>query len=158
VNNDAATLNLIDLPSVAVKDRKEMPNCSAIYFVLDKDNVAIYVGQSIGLAQRWVQHHRLKQLATMGDCRIAWLEVSDTALLDSIERACIAYFQPSLNGTGGSFRVAKEGEQWIQVRIPDEAKELLDAWAKRHDRSASYIMRRLLLRALDASEHEEGIP
>ncbi len=55
-------------------------------------------------------------------------------------------------------RIAKEGEQWIQVRIPLDAKERLDVWAKRHERGASYIMRRLLLRALDANEDEGDIP
>jgi len=41
------------------------------------------------------------------------------------------------------------GETWITVRIPKEAKERLDAWAQRYDHGTSWIVRRLVLRALD---------
>jgi len=49
-------------------------------------------------------------------------------------------------------------EEWVQVRIPKPAKDRLDAWAARKGLSASFVMRRLLLRALDANEDEGEVP
>jgi len=46
------------------------------------------------------------------------------------------------------------GETWVAVRVPIGAKERLDKWAKRKDVSSSWIMRRLLLDALDAGRDE----
>jgi len=92
-------INPLDLPSVPLGDRKNLPDCPAIYFVLDSNDAVLYVGRAISLARRWVAHHRTKQLREGGPTRIAWLEVSDSALLDEIERACIAYFAPSMNGS-----------------------------------------------------------
>ena len=50
----------------------------------------------------------------------------------------------------------KEGETWVAVRIPADAKERLATWAKRYDHSLSWILRRLALRALDNDEDQNG--
>lgn len=43
----------------------------------------------------------------------------------------------------------KAGEVWVAARIPEAAKDELDAWAEEEDRSTSYMIRMLVLRALD---------
>jgi len=152
------TINPKTLPSLPLEDRRQLPNCAAIYFVLDSDDVALYIGQSIALSRRWMAHHRAKQLQGLEGIRIAWLEVSDTALLDDIEQACIDHFAPSLNGVARPIgcRNIKEGERWRQVRLPDEASARLDAWAAKKELSTSYLIRRLILEALEQGRDEKG--
>lgn len=50
-------------------------------------------------------------------------------------------------------RVAPD-EAWIAVRVPAWAKERLEKWAEHKDVSLSWIMRRLLLRALENKQDE----
>ncbi len=47
-----STVVVADLPSVPLDERRELPDTSAIYFVLAGDTV-LYVGQSVSLRQRW---------------------------------------------------------------------------------------------------------
>jgi hypothetical protein len=47
--------NMLDLPAIAFEDRRNLPDTPAVYFVLDGDNAVLYVGQSISIAQRWLQ-------------------------------------------------------------------------------------------------------
>jgi hypothetical protein len=49
------------------------------------------------------------------------------------------------------------GETWVTVRIPKEAKERLDAWSKRYDHGTSWIVRRLVLRALEDRLDEQDV-
>lgn len=48
-----------------------------------------------------------------------------------------------------------EDEKWIPVRIPKWAEERLSKWAKRRDVSKSWLMRRLLLEALENGKDEQ---
>lgn len=92
------TINPAALPSLPLAERKALPDAPAIYLVLAGDAV-LYVGQAINVRQRWAVHHRLKQLNAHGGCRIAWMQVDDVSLLDEMERACIAYYDPPLNNS-----------------------------------------------------------
>jgi hypothetical protein len=91
------TIDIFALPSVPLSDRGQLPKCSAVYFILDGANV-LYIGKSVNLSQRWLAHHRLKQVEKIA-CypRIAWMEVGDSDLLADIERALIQHFEPALN-------------------------------------------------------------
>ena len=90
-------INPLTLPSLPLSERKHLPSCPAIYFVMQDDRV-LYIGQTTNLAQRWATHNRLKQFAKMvGDIRVAWLECSDKALLRKVEAALIEQFKPELN-------------------------------------------------------------
>jgi DNA-binding Xre family transcriptional regulator len=94
------SINLAKLPSVDLSDlsdRAFIPSAPGIYFCLSADGEVLYIGRSINISRRWIQHHRQKQLAQIDNVRLAWLEVSDTYLLPSIEKALIEYFNPSLN-------------------------------------------------------------
>ena len=81
----ASTQELLLLPSVPLSARGELPQCPAVYFILDGSTV-LYVGKSVNLAQRWVAHHRLRQVESMARYpRIAWMELGEAALLEEVE-------------------------------------------------------------------------
>jgi predicted GIY-YIG superfamily endonuclease len=86
------------LPSLPLGERSHLPNCPAIYFVMQGEHV-LYIGKTINLAQRWVDHHKWNQLIALGTpVKIAWLSCSDKNLLTQIETALIRQFAPELNG------------------------------------------------------------
>jgi excinuclease UvrABC nuclease subunit len=91
-----SNIDLSALPSLFLASRSDLPTCPAVYFVLESDRV-LYIGRSGNLQQRWVNHHRYKQLKTISNVRIAWLECSDPSLLPEIEVALIRQFLPPLN-------------------------------------------------------------
>ncbi len=152
--NSPITITPSALPSLPLDERRDLPDAAAIYFVLAGDTV-LYIGQSRALRQRWLAHHRLKQLNAHGGCRMAWMQVDDVSLLDGIERACIAHFNPLLNDqdTAGG-RAVKEGEEWVNVRISAEMKVRIETWGADIGRSMSYILRRLAEEALEAGRDE----
>jgi len=47
-------------------------------------------------------------------------------------------------------------EEWLQIRIPRGVKERLQSWAAKKELSASYIVRRLILEALEQGRDERG--
>ena len=55
------TVDPFTLPSLPLANRSELPNCPAIYFVLNGDAV-LYIGRANNLYQRWAAHHRWNQL------------------------------------------------------------------------------------------------
>ncbi|MCP6763278.1 MAG: helix-turn-helix domain-containing protein [Fischerella sp. CENA71] len=93
-----ATIDISTLPSVAIADRNTLPNVSAIYLVLDTYKTPLYIGKSIDIRQRWNTHHRLSQLKDIPGVTIAWIDIHDLTLLDSIENTFIDWFKPPLNG------------------------------------------------------------
>jgi hypothetical protein len=151
--NTPSTITLTELPSVPLDERKTLPDAAVIYFVLAGDTV-LYIGQSVSLWQRWLAHHRLSQLNEYGCCRIAWMAVDDAGLLDRLEQACITHFSPMLNSEliPGGTRLAKDGETWVAVRLPDWARDQLQEMAQEEDRSLSSALRRLVLEALPARD------
>lgn len=95
--NGIEEINPLSLPSLPLADKKQLPNCAAIYFVLENSEV-IYIGQASSLVLRWLNHHKFKALKARGsEIKIAWLECSEQALLPSIEFALIKWFKPELN-------------------------------------------------------------
>lgn len=102
---DVQTIPLLALPSLPFGERRRLPRCPAIYFVLNAAGTVLYIGQSINLAVRWVAHHRAMKLQEKQATRIAWLALDDVTLLDDIESACIAYFDPICNGYRGDMSV-----------------------------------------------------
>jgi len=97
------------LPSVALKDRRNLPDESGIYFAITPTEV-LYIGQARRLVMRWsgVMHHRYRYLSTIKDVRIAWLAIDNISLLDTVESDCIDYFSPVLNGLRISLKSAPQ--------------------------------------------------
>lgn len=133
------TVDPLALPSLPLATRAELPNCPAIYFVLNGDAV-VYIGRTNNLYQRWVAHHRWHQLKLMtGDIRIAWLECSDASLLSEIETALIEHFKPSFNQT------KVEGEQrFLHVKIDDDIKRRFKTACVAGDRQMGEVITELI--------------
>lgn len=92
------SIDLKTLPALPLSRRKELPQTAGIYFAIDAGGVVQYIGQSINLRQRWLQHHRQTALTFVHDVRIAWIEVNELSLLKEIEGKMIRHFKPLLNG------------------------------------------------------------
>jgi len=134
------------LPSLPLAERAALPNTPAIYFVLAGDTV-LYVGKATNLRQRWLAHHRLKQLNEYGACRIAWMMVDDTSLLDELERACIAHFQPVLNGTE-----IGDNEVWqATLRLPRDLEPAVKEVARQRLVPPTIALRQFIKERLDWS-------
>ncbi|HEY9875685.1 MAG TPA: GIY-YIG nuclease family protein [Candidatus Obscuribacterales bacterium] len=94
------------LPSVPLDERRKLPKCSGIYFVLygdnDKSSRVLYVGMSGNIANRWKSHEKLKRLKSIsGKIRIAWLEgYKDEATRVVVENLFIEVLEPNLNKNG----------------------------------------------------------
>jgi predicted component of type VI protein secretion system len=81
-----------DFPSTAWDQLAALPTGAAIYYVVNRDSIILYVGVSKHLRQRWVSHHRMADLAAAGAARIAWQAVWPEFLL--LEGLFISYCQP----------------------------------------------------------------
>jgi len=89
------------LPSVEIGNRNRLPDIPAIYFAVSKENEILYIGRAVLLQKRWKLHHRVKQLESLKDVKIAWLACNDLAdrELKGLEEDCIRHFNPALNQT-----------------------------------------------------------
>lgn len=94
---DPKSINLSSLPSLPLSQHSKLPAVPGIYFAVDSFDVIQYIGRSVNLKQRWLAHHRKKQLEQMGSVQLIWLEVGEPSLLPEIEDALIAWFNPPLN-------------------------------------------------------------
>ena len=129
------------LPSVDFEDRNQLPEVSGIYFAIDSNDNIQYIGRSINIRQRLKTHNRKQQLSNMSGIRIAYLEVSDTSLLDDIEQALINYFDPYLNGTGNYRKNKYEPDKVIiSTYISENVK---DAFAKKCEAEGMSISSKL---------------
>ena len=91
-------IDVRSLPSLPLSWRKAFPpKVPVIYFALSQKNEVLYIGQSVNMPGRWNSHHRLKKLEEIGDVKIAWLEVSDRAMLPELELSLINRFNPIFN-------------------------------------------------------------
>lgn len=92
----------LNLPSLPLSEKHNLPNLPAIYFAISDSNEIIYIGRTGKLATRWISHHRYYKLKAMGNIRIAWFQCSEESLLPQIEEVLISHFQPPLNGKRNS--------------------------------------------------------
>jgi len=92
-----------ELPSLPLAQRSELPSVPGIYFVLGEDNEILYIGQSISLWRRWsgAKHEKLSGLQSLGNVRLAWIELESVADLEEAEKVLIGHFSPRLNGSRG---------------------------------------------------------
>lgn len=123
----------LTLPSLPLSERKHLPSCPAIYFVM-QDDCILYIGKTVDLAQRLAAHNRKKQFASFGVVRIAWLECSDTGMLTEIETALIEHFKPLLNGTTNP-----DASKRVNLTLPDLVYEELEAWAEYQGRPTANL-------------------
>lgn len=88
------------LPNLKLLERQRLPECSAIYFAIARDQI-LYVGLATNLRNRWHNHHRLPQLEAVNKrCEVTlfWLNCAQNQL-NELERQYIEYYCPTLNQT-----------------------------------------------------------
>lgn len=96
-----SNFNIGELPYVTLSERQQLPDCAAVYFVIDVNDRILYVGQAKNLLARWKNHHRLyklEQLNQESPVRLAW-QVCNEEDLSEIEKRLITEYQPLLNNT-----------------------------------------------------------
>lgn len=153
---DVKSVNPMTLPSLPITMKKGLPVCPSIYFVLEGKEV-VYIGRSVNLNNRWRQHHRFCQLSQ--NAVIAWLEVSDESLLETIEKALIDFFSPKLNGSDVSNEGKSTQKVIVAAYIPIELKDDAERLAKSQNRTLSNLVGMLLEKAVaDYRESEKESP
>jgi excinuclease UvrABC nuclease subunit len=145
----------LTLPSLSLRERRSLPECAAVYFVLNSNDEILYIGGTVNLFQRWLTHHRCDQLTNMGDgIRITWLECSEPGLLPEIETALIKHFQPTLNRTPIPVS-AMPSKVTVTVVLTKEEKDRLQKLADVEDRSLSYLAGKFIREALHRAEPKQ---
>jgi hypothetical protein len=114
------TINLSSLPALPLAERHRLPDVPGIYFVMDAADTVHYIGRTKSLWSRWHAHHRRTQFSGIADLRIAYLIVTDSALLPQIEEALIDYFAPLLNR-----KKIPSGFATIQVKVSRALRDRL---------------------------------
>lgn len=91
---------ILNFPKVSLEMKDLLPECSGIYYVVDQNNVIIYIGQAKNLKKRWQgnSHHRINQLKATRkrEFHLYYEKVSESQL-DQIEKSLIQKYQPELN-------------------------------------------------------------
>jgi hypothetical protein len=121
------TLDPLQLPSVSLREREGLPNCTAIYFALDSRDRILYVGKAKNLAGRWKQHHRLFELEKINGefpVRIAW-SAWDVESLDEAEKSLIINLHPLLNNTKVEFPAVIPAEEILRDFLKTFSRRLI---------------------------------
>lgn len=142
-----AEINPLVLPSRTLSERRSLPKCPVIYFIIDGDKVA-YIGRTVNLASRLSSHHRFNEFKS--NPRVAWLQCNDKSLLPDLEKALINYFKPLLNGQ--KIQDADRRDRRINVIIPSSIFELVKNLAESERRSQSQTAALLIEEALAARD------
>lgn len=144
---DATQIELSALPSVTLDQRRDLPACQGIYFVMDGARV-LYVGKAGNIGSRWRNHHRLYALRQLPGISIAWLQFDgDEQLLTQIEDACIVYFDPPMNWS------AVQGRQVVRtVSFPAGLYQRLEEAAQREERPVSELVLEAVRKLLKEKE------
>lgn len=112
----------LDLPSVTFEDRSQLPGDPAVYFIVDLNEIIVYIGQADNLRMRWVSHHRAPQMCA--GYRIFWQSAPKTDLV-AIEERAIAEYRPVWNGS------SVQGEKrHATIRPSKEMRERLEALSR----------------------------
>lgn len=99
---------MLDLPFVPFEERQKLPKQPGIYYVVDSDDVIVYIGKTNNLRTRWAYHHRAFQVSK-GVYRIFWQLVA-LEKLSKAERAAVRIYGPMWNDT-----VVERGPRKVKV-------------------------------------------
>ncbi|WP_026730780.1 GIY-YIG nuclease family protein [Fischerella sp. PCC 9605] len=85
------TINIKNLPNVSLENTKNLPISAGIYFVVSDENIQ-YIGKSISLRTRWLNHHRMEEIKKCSNVKIHYLIVEQAENLNQLERRFISFF------------------------------------------------------------------
>ncbi|ANV89324.1 GIY-YIG nuclease family protein [Picosynechococcus sp. PCC 8807] len=91
---------ILRLPKVSLKTKELLPEYSGIYYVVDQDNMVMYIGKAKNLQKRWQgnSHHRINQLkATRKRQFHLYYEKVAESNLDQREKILIRKYRSELN-------------------------------------------------------------
>lgn len=130
-----STVQVSYLPSLAFEDRHDLPECPALYFVLNSKRDVMYIGQTGNLNGRWKGHHRALQMQN-SNCRIHWYRVDNESKRVDIENRAIDYFRPPWNNTtvpvADRRRVdayIRDAAAYMEIEPDDLVCQILMEWA-----------------------------
>lgn len=114
------------LPSVDLGNVKALPKKSGVYFAISRSGQILYIGSASSLCDRWKGHHRKLELAANDGIRIGYALITDDIL--DVERECITYFKPLLNGKKLTIRAPRdpEGRVPLQIMVYPYVKEIIE--------------------------------
>jgi hypothetical protein len=149
MNLELTRVDPLGLPSLPLTWRKAFPKSApVIYFVLSQSDELLYIGRSVDLNTRWKSHHKLKEFDET--VRVAWLEISDGALLAEIEEMLIERFQPCLNGRNILAKTGYQRQKWVggkkTINFSFQELEALQEICHLTGRSETDILREALRR------------
>lgn len=108
-------------PRIPIAQRRELPTCSAVYFVLDAQDVIIYIGATANMLQRWRQHDGLDRFGNLADT-IAWQETPKDQLA-RLERLAISEHKPAFNRRLVSYPTCPKGGQASNLQLGDALRK-----------------------------------
>ncbi len=94
---DLGAIDPLELPSLPLDKKADLPDCPAIYFAISGSGEILYVGRTAALCRRWISHHRFKQLNDLGNVKLAWLQCEEPSILKTLEARLICALKPKLN-------------------------------------------------------------
>lgn len=97
ININPQTIDLMNLPSVPLEMKFQLPQTAGIYFAIDSSNKVQYIGKAKNLRKRWTNHNKFWEIKILNGVRLAWLEISEESQLSLSEKELIKYFNPPLN-------------------------------------------------------------
>lgn len=123
------TQMMVDAPTIAWGDFKQLPEHPGVYAVRN-DTKYLYIGATINLRNRWLEHHRMAQIEDMyGDeAEIAYIELSSDAI-EQYEQAAIEALNPTLNNT--PVMPSINGRKHCGFKLSDETVQQIERLAKR---------------------------
>jgi hypothetical protein len=137
-------LNLSELPSVPINQRRNLPAATGVYLVISGLGAVVYVGKSRNIQNRWMAHHRLYDVSGIAGAHIVWLLTEDERKAAAIEDELIERFNPPLN----VIRRAVERIGFL-VRMPANLHAALKDRAREQGRSLNAEIDYLLRRAVE---------
>lgn len=135
------------LPAIPLSGRKNLPEVSAIYLVWSAEGKLLYIGRTVNLKNRWLNHHRLQDLALIGidNVFIAWFE-TDKERLPEIEQTLIDNLEPTLNGSRGLITKSTTSLK-LPISLPHDLYQKLQSLASANGISMAAQVRYLISQA-----------
>ena len=138
-------IDIFALPALPLEERHTLPECQAVYFVLEERRV-LYVGQTRQLRSRWRAHHLLSVLLEAPGKRIAWVEERQAWMRSRLEQQGVTLFRPRYNKALVQHLPTYKS---VTTTMPNHLYAILETLATRAQTPVSEQVRILIREALE---------